>query len=184
MSEYINLITLLRQQAETTGQHGALMRDAANGLVALEAENGLQTKENDALVEGVAAGKRERSAMRSKATLKEVGHAGEIAKLIERLASAEGERDAAREGLEWCTEPDHNINLDGPFFRKQMRERGLLLDVVGEHLTCIWAWSNPATPTVNEMLHPLGRCTCHGEGTCEWCRNAGMPTHHTGDPTP
>ncbi len=27
-----------------------------------------------------------------------------------------------------------------------------------------------ATDTTNDPLHPTGRCTCGGEGRCEWCR--------------
>lgn len=26
------------------------------------------------------------------------------------------------------------------------------------------------TPDATDLLHPTGRCTCYGEGTCEWCK--------------
>ena len=38
----------------------------------------------------------------------------------------------------------------------------------------MWCWLYVDVP-VPDPLHPTGRCTCAGEGRCEWCRKYEEP---------
>lgn len=40
-------------------------------------------------------------------------------------------------------------------------------------LHCPTAWVEDLPD--EDLMHPNGRCTCVGEGTCDWCRTYGQP---------
>lgn len=71
----------------------------------------------------------------------------------ERLAPEYSYKTREASAVPWVDVPDNN--------------KRLMVAVAGEVLAAL---DEPAEPTFDQVIHAGGRCTCSGEGRCDWCK--------------